>query len=199
MEPFAEASPRFKARLAGVLLLLSVLMAICNEFFVRGRLGSGVNLAADLVEVSGMVAVTVLLYYVFKPVNRSLALLAASFNLAGGTFEALRLTPRGVDIGIVLHGFYCILIGYLIFRSTLLPRILGALMAFAGLGWLTFLVPSLANDLTPYNLASGLLGEASMCLGLLVIGVNVRRSEAKEPRCRPEASETQRPLICDQD
>jgi hypothetical protein len=82
-----------------------------------------------------------------------------------------------VDIGIGFHGFYCILIGYLIFRSTLLPRILGALMAFAGSGWLTFLSPPLANDLSPYNLAAGLLGEAAMCLGLLVIGVNVQPRE----------------------
>jgi hypothetical protein len=62
--------------------------------------------------------------------------------------------------------------GYLIFRSTFLPRILGALIAFAGLGWLTSLSPSLANSLSPYNLASGVLGEGSVCLWLLVMGVN---------------------------
>ena len=50
--------------------------------------------------------------------NRSLSLLAAFFSLVGLTFEALRWQPHGVNIAIVFAGFYCILIGYLIFRST---------------------------------------------------------------------------------
>jgi hypothetical protein len=179
MKLIREASPPLMARLAGALLLLSIVMAAFNEFFIRGRLGSAVNLAADLIEVSGMVVVTLLLYYVLKPVERRLSLLAASSNLVGGAFEALRWTPRGLDIGIVFHGFYCLLIGYLIWRSTFLPRILGALVAFAGLAWLTFLSPSLANYLSPYNLASGLVGEASLMLWLLVMGVNLQRWREK--------------------
>jgi hypothetical protein len=49
------------------------------------------------------------------------------------------------------------------------------LMAIAGLGWLTFLSPPLVNYLSPYNLALGLLGEASVFLWLLVMGVNLER------------------------
>jgi hypothetical protein len=64
-------------------------------------------------------------------------------------------------------------IGYLIFRSGFVPRILGALIAFGGLGWLTFLSPELAANLSPYNLVIGLGGEASVFLWLLVMGVNV--------------------------
>src|ERR1700675_3293707 len=118
-----------------------------------------------------MVAVTLLFYAIFRPVNRSLSLLAASVNLVALTFEAL----QRVNIGFVFHGFYCLLIGYLIFRSSFLPRILGGPMAFAGLCWLTFLSPPLANYLSPYNLASGLLGEGLVMLWLLVMGVNVQR------------------------
>jgi hypothetical protein len=140
----AEASPRFKARIAGVLSLLSVLATVFGEFFVRRF-----EIAGDLIAVSGMVAVTLLLYGIFKPVNRGLSLLAASFNLVGLTFGALRWNPRGVDITVVFSGFSCLLIGYLIFRSIFLPRILRALMAFAGLGWLTFLSPPLAHYLSP--------------------------------------------------
>jgi hypothetical protein len=56
-----------------------------------------------------------------------------------------------------------------------LPRILGALMMLAGLCWLAFLSPTLTNYLSPYNLALGLLGEASVSLWLLAMGVNVQR------------------------
>jgi uncharacterized protein DUF4386 len=170
MKRIAEASPRLKARIAGALYLLSVLTAVFGEFFVR-RL----EIAADLIAVSGMVAVTLLLYGIFKPVNRGLSLLAASINLVGLTCGALRWNPRGVDLPVVLNGFACLLIGYVIFRSTFLPRILGALKVFAGLGWLTYLSPPLVNHLSPYNLASAILAEASVFLWLLVMGVNEQR------------------------
>jgi hypothetical protein len=171
MKRFAEASPRFKARLAGALNLLSLVTAALTELYVRGWL----NYAGGYVAILGMAAVTLLLYDILKPVNRSLALLAALVSLVGLTFEALRWQPHGVNIAVVFNGFSCLLIGYLIFRSTFLPRILGALIAVAGLAWLTFLSNRLVNNLSPYNLASGVLGQASVMLWLLVMGVNVQR------------------------
>jgi hypothetical protein len=76
---------------------------------------------------------------------------------------------------VVLNGFYCLLIGYLIFRSTFLPRALGALMVFASLGWLTFLSPPLARSVYPYNMVPGIFGEGSLTLWLLMVGVNDER------------------------
>jgi hypothetical protein len=87
----------------------------------------------------------------------------------------LRLHAQAYNSSLVFFGFYCLLIGYLIFRSTFLPRILGVLMAIAGLGWLTFLSPPLADYLSPYILAPGVLGEGSLTLWLLVKGVNEQR------------------------
>jgi len=176
MERIAKPSPRFKepgfrARMAGVLYFFSLLTAGLTETFVRGRL----NYAGGYVAIAGMAAMTVISYDILKPVNRSLSLLAVCFAFVGLTFEALRWQPRGLNLALVFHGFYCLLIGYLIFRSTFLPRILGALMAFAGLGWLTYLSNPLVNRLSPYNLASGLLGDVSVFLWLLVMGVNVQR------------------------
>jgi hypothetical protein len=169
-ERIAETSPRFMARIAGVFYLLTFLTGV-PALFVRGRLG----FAAGLIAGACYIAVTLLFYYMFRPVNRVLSLLAAVVSLAGCITGGLKLHPRGVDIGFVLFGFYCLLIGYLIFRSAFLPRIVGALMAFAGLGYLTFLSPPLANYLHPYNLAPGILGEGSLTLWLLVVGVNVQR------------------------
>jgi len=71
-------------------------------------------------------------------------------------------------------------IGYLIFRSTFLPRILGVLMAIAGSSYLTnsfagFLAPELRAHLLPYILVPCGVAELSLTLWLLVMGVNVQR------------------------
>ena len=87
----------------------------------------------------------------------------------------LELNTQAANIYLVFFGVYCLLIGYLIFRSAFLPRILGMLMGLAGLGWLTFLSPPLANHLSPYILVLGFLAELSLMLWLLVMGVNVQR------------------------
>jgi hypothetical protein len=171
MKRITEASPRSKARMAGALNFFSLLTAGFTEIFVRGRL----NFVGGYIAISSMVVVTLLLYDIFKPVHRGLSLLAASLAFLGLTFEALRWQPHGVNIAIVIHGFYCLLIGYLIFTSTFLPRILGALMAFSGFGWLTFLSIPLVKHLSPYNLACAILAELSLMLWLLVKGVNEQR------------------------
>ena len=87
----------------------------------------------------------------------------------------LKLNDQTANICLVLFGFYDLLIGYLIFRSAFLPRVLGVLMALAGLGWLAFLYPPLANSLSPYVLVLGFLAELLLMLWLLVKGVNVQR------------------------
>jgi len=86
----------------------------------------------------------------------------------------LKLRAQTYGISLVFLGLSCVLIGYLIFRSTFLPRILGVLMVIAGLGWLTVLSP-LARYLWPYIAAPGLIGEGTLTLWLLVIGVNAER------------------------
>jgi hypothetical protein len=76
---------------------------------------------------------------------------------------------------LLFFGPFCLLIGYLIFRSSFLPRILGVAMALAGLGWLAFLLPAVPNYLSMAIKIFGFLAELSLCLWLLVRGVNVER------------------------
>jgi hypothetical protein len=87
----------------------------------------------------------------------------------------VKLNAQAYDIGLVFFGFWCVLIGYLIFRSTFLPRIIGVLEVLAGLGYLTLLWRPLAHSLYPYNLALAGPGEISLMLWLLVKGVNEQR------------------------
>ncbi len=173
-ERIAEASPRLKARIAGVFYLITFLTGGFAAVFAGRRFGDAANLIAS----ACYVAVTLLFYAIFKPVDMSLSLIAAVFSLVGcaiGVLGVFHLTPRYTPNSLVLFGVYCLLIGYLIFKSTFLPRILGVLMAFGGLGWLTFVSPQLADYLTPYNLAPGLLGEGALTLWLLVMGLNEER------------------------
>lgn len=190
MKRIREASPRLKARIAGLILALVVVTSAFTEFFARGRLSFAEDIAAGIIEVSGMIAGTLLFYDIFKPVNRNLSLLAAISNLVALAFELLQFLPHGVNIGLGFHGFYWILIGYLIFRSTFLPRILGALNAIAGLCWLTYLSPPLASYLSPYILASVLLVEGLVFLWLLVMGVN-------DQRWKEQAGASVKPLSID--
>jgi hypothetical protein len=175
MERIAEPSPRPMARITGAVYLLYFLTAIFAETVVgRGRLVAyeGVNLIA----YAFYIAVTLLFYLMFKPVNSSLSLLAACFSLAGCANELFRLfhlNPYKIN-SLVLFGPYCLMIGYLIIKSTFLPRILGVLMMLAGAGWLIFLWP-LANHLIPYLKVLGFVAELSLCLWLLVMGVSVHR------------------------
>ncbi len=91
----------------------------------------------------------------------------------------LKLHGLGSAIVMVFFGFYCLSIGYLILRSTFLPRILGLLLMIAGLSYLTysfarFLSPELAAHLFPYILMPG-VAELLLALWLLVVGVNAAK------------------------
>ncbi len=193
MQRIRERSPRIRARLAGGLYLFTLLAAQFIESIFPGRF----NRAAGILEIVGMSAVTALLYYVFRSVSGSISLLAAVFNFTGIALEAIRFNAHGTDVAMVFHGIFCMLIGYLIFKSGFLPRSLSALIAFGGLAWCTYLTPSLANSLSPYNLACGLLGEASVFLWLLGTGINPKLGKQHAGQAETLARTTKPPSMAD--
>ena len=178
-----ETSPQVYARLAGVCYLLGAWTSVFGQMIIPGRLvvsGDAATTAANILaheslyRFAAVLAFTsvpfhivwaILFFQLFKPVNRSIPLLAAFVMLMGcamwtlsvlfslaplfvlkGSLSAfapeqlqtlalvlLRLSAQAYDIGLVFFGLWCILIGYLIARSTFLPRTIGVLYALAGL------------------------------------------------------------------
>lgn len=223
----AEASPRLKARITGVLYLLTIITGIFAQGFVANRLivdgdaaATATNILAHrnlfglgftvfLIEMTCQTAFTALLYELLKPAGRSVSLIATFLGLAGciiKTFSRLfyvaplfvlggasylsvfrpeqlqalallflKVNDRGAGMALAFFGFYAVLTGYLIIRSTFLPRILGVLSVVAGVGWLTFLLPPLGYRLFLYVAPLGLLGAAALIVWLLVFGVNEQR------------------------
>ncbi|HXO25864.1 MAG TPA: DUF4386 domain-containing protein [Thermoanaerobaculia bacterium] len=93
---------------------------------------------------------------------------------------SLKLYGQGFAISMVFFGFYCLTIGYLISKSTFLPRILGPLLMLAGSSYLInsfagFLAPTfLTHQLSLVLLAPG-IAEVLLCLWLIVVGVDAAR------------------------
>ncbi|HET7151259.1 MAG TPA: DUF4386 domain-containing protein [Candidatus Acidoferrum sp.] len=93
---------------------------------------------------------------------------------------ALKSHGYGFGVSLLFFGCFCVVIGRVIFRSGFLPKAIGVLMQIAGLCYLTdsfalVLSPAFANRLFPAILVPSFVGEASLCLWLLVKGVNVQR------------------------
>jgi Domain of unknown function (DUF4386) len=226
----AAMSPRVLARWAAVTEMLEGVTSSQGQVFIPGGIVVADNAAAtaanilereQLFRVSvtlGMLAVgfhlawTVLFYYLFRVVNRKVALFALVVSLLGiavqaaslafqltplilldnpGVFNAfnqeqlqalallfLRVRGQVMNMYLAFFGFWCVVTGYLIFRSTFMPRIIGALEAVAGIGYLTYLWPPLANALFPFNLAAG-VGELVLQLWLLIFAVNAKRWHEK--------------------
>jgi Domain of unknown function (DUF4386) len=193
-----NASPRLTARVAGVLYLL---------IFIAAPAGAATATPAKMIITHTCdTGVALIFYFLFKPVSKSLSLLAAIFRLilvammAVGTlnyFGGLNLFNAGRSaatfdklyaLSLVPFGVHCLLIGYLVFRSGFLPRFLGALMTTAGLSWLTFVSASLANHLYPYNLIPGIVGEGALTLWLLVVGLNEKHWNDRASTARQQGS-----------
>jgi len=229
------ASLRLRARITGILYLITILAGLFAQGFVHGKLVVSGDAAATasnilahkglyqagfaifLIEMASQIATTALLYTLLKPAGPTIALVAAFLGLAGcviktvarlffaaplfilggasylGAFGreelqalallSLQFENRGAEMALAFFGFYAPLNGYLVFRSTYLPRFLGV-MGMLGVGWVSFLYPPLAYHLFDIMVCIGLLGAGSMIVWLIVKGVNVQRWKERAAEIR---------------
>lgn len=176
--------------------------------------------AADLVNLLCDVALSIVLYGLFKPFDRAVALAAAAFRLVADAclicatffhfaplyflsgqpflqsfstdqlqamaFETIKMHSLAYNICLVFFGVHCLLLGYLIACSVLVPRLIGLLFIATGA---RYLINSFGHlvfpdvDLPFFLLLTGLLSESSLILWLLIRGVHIDRwTEAVETR-----------------
>ena len=221
-----QTSPRLIGRILALLSLVLILSAVFAQGFVSDRLidySSATNTANNilahqglfrlgftvyLIEMACNVANTALWYVLLRPVNRSVALVAAFMDLAGAVFKTfarvffitplwlllhtgspvlsgftseqvqsialilLRVNAIGTTPASAFFGISILLNGYLIFRSTFLPRWLGALQMLSALGWLAYFYPPLGSRMFMVAALGSLLNVVVMILWLLIRGVD---------------------------
>jgi len=152
------------ARVTGFFWMLCVVGGIYGYFP-----GKGTHLGKEALLVAGAayLVVTVLLYVLLRPVNSTVAALAAGFGVVG-------IATSGD--GSFYFGIQCVLLGYLVWNSEFLPRTLGALMVLAGVAQLLFfstLFPELASSrIASIGYFVDGAGEIALALWLLVFGVS---------------------------
>jgi Domain of unknown function (DUF4386) len=99
-------------------------------------------------------------------------------------YLSLKLHAYGYAISLIFFGFVCLIFGYLLFRSGYFPKALGLLMTITGFSYLTIsftqiLAPAYAGTVFPILGVPAFIGELSLCLWLMVKGVNVPRWNEK--------------------
>lgn len=217
------------ARIAGLLYLIVIATGLFAEVFVRqafkvsgDALATANNiqssemlfrwgLVADIINFVCGLPVVLIVYILFKRINKFLLQLALIFviiqtaiiavNLLNqtspllmlgnnaylksfqpnqlATLSQLSLNIQGVGyaIGLIFFGFYCLLVGYVIFKSKMVPKLLGILYIISGIGYLInsftmLLSKGFSNPTFSYVAIPIFIGELSFCLWLLIKGID---------------------------
>lgn len=159
-----------------------------------------VGIAADLVMLLADLVVAWALYLLFEPLDRPLSTLAAWARIAqaatiAGSLVSLMLVGRmlgirlesgdawskleahrlGYVVGLAFFAIACMALGRILFRTGVGPRVLGALLILAGIGYLfdTFghiAVAEYPNTLSMAVLLPAFVAEFWFCGWLLVLG-----------------------------
>src|SRR5437763_13168398 len=128
----------------------------------------------NLVSLAVEAAITLNLVAALFPLGDAAYLKAfAPEQLYAMAMLAIRSHSYGFGTALIFFGCFCLIIGYLIFRSGHLPKAIGVLMQIAGLSYLTdrftlLLAPNFANRILPSILVPAFIGEISIFLWLLL-------------------------------
>lgn len=101
-------------------------------------------------------------------------------QLSSLSLLSLNIQAQGYGIGLVFFGIYCIIIGYLINVSKLIPKIFGILYIITGLCYLInsftmFLSKGFENPLFVYLAIPIFIGELLLALWLLIKGIDISK------------------------
>ena len=104
-----------------------------------------------------------------------------------GQLQALALLSIKINnvmagIALVFFGVGTLLQGYLIIKSTFLPRFLGVIAVVGGLGWLSYVYPPLGSALFYYVVVVAMVGVLLTSGWLLVRGVDEQRWREQSAR-----------------
>ncbi len=191
------ASAQRYARLAGVLILISLIAGGYGEFYVQSQnLTSDSSLfrlgfAAYQIEAACDIALTLVLYVLLRPVDANIALGAAFFRILGTATYATgeiayfagsnAMFVSGGNLSLMFYGLGTGLLGYLMFRSSYVPKWLGALVMLGGCGFVlrSFAVLLLHGYATTWLVLPMILALLALGFWLLIAGVNVQAWEAR--------------------
>lgn len=153
-------------------------IALLAAFF---RLG---NAFMGSLSVLGRLAVLVLFGHVYQGVFTPPQMQALAVVY-------LSLHAYAQEIGLVLFGMHCILLGILIYRSRYLPKLIGACLPLVGIiyiaySFLDIIAPVLADRIPFAIFIPGIVTEGALSLWLLVKGVDTagwirRQTQSQQP------------------
>jgi hypothetical protein len=170
-------------RLGLAVHLLYLVPALAMKVIVSGLFRSTEPTLARLALVFGVAAVTVeavALVYLYVPLAliENGAALASLEDAPALIYLATRLFATGFGFSLLLFAGFCVLIGVLIVRSRLLPRVIGAMMIVAGICYVVntlalIVSPGFWELINPMILLPILLAELPLALWLLLKGIAV--------------------------
>ena len=193
------------ARLAGLFYLIVAVTGGFSELVVRSSLIEPGDAAAtaDNMNITFFVLTALVLYALLKTVDPGIALAMVVFNavaaavmsanminhfaalrIATGTGESdalvmlfLDMHSSGYGIAQIFFGFWLLPLGYLVYKSGILPRALGVVLMIGAFSYLTellagFAFPDLGKGVLLAIAIPAALAEVSFIIWLLGKGIN---------------------------